>query len=289
MIIPRYWARSENQHVREGSRQINLECWGWSTQSMEDALRVANDRRQKAIERWKAGKDPDRYGYDTRPQREEIILQVEEDEQGNPLTVITRNAYGVLVLNCARVMFIDVDIPEVSVTKKLGGLIKRLFGSSQPAEPSPEEKVLYTIRQWSEAKAPELAIRVYRTCAGFRCLVTNQLMEATDARTTQLLKDCQSDPLYIRLCKSQACFRARLTPKPWRCGLVAMPHHYPLETPEQGPRRQKWIEKYEQVIGPYAVCKLVEELGPRGVLPEIQPVLDLHDQFTRVGHDLPLK
>ena len=57
---------------------------------------------------------------------------------------------------------------------------------------------------------PGFGFRIYRTRAGFRLLVTSGTFDPSAAETLALLKEFGSDPLYIRLCKAQECFRARL-------------------------------------------------------------------------------
>ena len=48
--------------------------------------------------------------YPNRPFREQIIREL-KDAAGQTSAVITRNAYGCLVLNTARMMFVDIDLP----------------------------------------------------------------------------------------------------------------------------------------------------------------------------------
>ena len=68
------------------------------------------------------------------------------------------------------------------------------------------------------ARHPGMGLRLYRTANGYRCLVTHRTYDPASQECRELLEALGSDPLYIRLCRGQHCFRARLTPKPWRCG-----------------------------------------------------------------------
>src|SRR5262249_55735337 len=118
--------------------------------------------------------------------------------------VISRNSYGSLVLNTSRVMFADVDYPArmfedlVAALKKLWG---RLTGSGSPAMDRDAE----LLRRFQEVveTQPGLGIRVYRTFAGYRLLVTSQTFAATSDEAVKLLERFGSDRLYVRLCKSQ--------------------------------------------------------------------------------------
>ena len=43
------------------------------------------------------------------------------------------------------------------------------------------------------------------------------------APADQVFDTLGADPPYRRLCRTQKCFLARLTPKPWRCGVAKPP------------------------------------------------------------------
>ncbi len=59
--------------------------------------------------------------------------------------------------------------------------------------------------------------RIYRTRAGLRLLATHALFDPETAAADGVFDALGADPLYRQLCKTQKCFRARLTPKYWRC------------------------------------------------------------------------
>jgi len=199
-----------------------------------------------------AGRPLDRYSYGSRPLREEIVQTVGD-------AVVSRNLYGALVLNSPRAMFIDID------------------------DDSP--RALDRVRRWA-SKHPDLGTRWYRTAAGLRGLVASRTFEPTSDEALALLGEVGSDPLYVKLCKAQASFRARLTPKPWRCALRPPPSRWPFEDAGDEARFRAWQQSYEQASGRYAVCKPVETLGPATVHDEVWPILALHDQ--QACGDLPL-
>jgi len=60
--------------------------------------------------------------------------------------------------------------------------------------------------------------RVYRTFAGCRVACTSRPFAwAVDAwQAERLMRFLDADPKYAALCGKQKCYRARLTPKPWR-------------------------------------------------------------------------
>ena len=103
-----------------------------------------------------------------------------------------------------------------------------------------------------------------------------------------MLRAFESDPLYVRLCQAQDCFRARLTPKPWRCNMDTLSSRYPWENNDHEIQYRLWERRYEEASKKYAVCRLVKQLGPPEVHPDVAPILTFHDQFTGVEADRPL-
>lgn len=268
MRIWRFWARHD-----EADARWPASCWGWSQTSADEARSSAAERARALVRRLRGGAVPPRYPYGTLPLREEIIEEVGGD--GEPAAVITRNAYGALVLNTAKVLFADVDLPEPKAG--IGGVLGRLFGKRDTA-PDPAAGIVDRIR--GVADDQRLGLRLYRTCAGFRCLVTSGLYDPTAPATIELLERCGSDPLYVRLCKAQECFRARLTPKPWRCGVPVPPSRYPFETEREKANYRTWEDRYHERTLDRATCAFVESMGPGEVHPAAAPIVELHDRWT---------
>ena len=77
---------------------------------------------------------------------------------------------------------------------------------------------------------------------------------------TSILKQLGSDKLYILLCDKQQCFRARLTPKPWRLGLGRRYFNFPYDEVNLS-MMTNCLDDYNKAIPAYAVCHLVENLG----------------------------
>jgi hypothetical protein len=185
------------------------------------------------------------------------------------------------VLNAANAMFIDIDFDDKGAS---GGGFLRGFGKHAA---SPEDQHVAHITTWA-SRHPDVSLRIYRTAAGMRCLITNQTFEPARSDALDILRAFQSDPLYVRLCQAQDCFRARLTPKPWRCNMTPPPWRYPWANSDVEIQYRLWERRYEQVSRSYAVCKLIKELGPREVHPDVASILALHDRLTRLEVDRPL-
>jgi hypothetical protein len=260
-----------------------LVIWQWSDSSVADAQRRADDRVKELAQRVGLGEQLNRYSYGERPLREEITQGVTIDA-GREVAVVTRNLYGALVLNAANAMFIDIDFSDKSTTASSGGGFQWGFGKRVPSQ---EEQRVERITTWAR-HYPDLGIRIYRTFAGLRCLITNQLFEPGRSDTPDILRALESDPLYIRLCQAQDCFRARLTPKPWRCNIDTPPSRYPWESNDHEVQYRLWERRYEQASRSYAVCKLAKQLGPPEIHPDVAPILALHDQLTGIEANRPL-
>jgi hypothetical protein len=88
--------------------------------------------------------------------------------------IVTRNSYGSLVLNAARALFVDVDLPQESLGARLGAWL----GMTRHR---PEAETLARLKAVL-ACAGGSSFRIYRTAAGFRVLATDPVF--TPARPT---------------------------------------------------------------------------------------------------------
>ncbi len=109
MKIPAYWAKGCWSGLDRRGKEIRVEAWGWSGESREAARVRGEERARRACERLRRGDPGDgagSYGYLDAPWREEVLQEV---RVGNEVVaVLTRNRYGSIVLNAARVCFVDV-------------------------------------------------------------------------------------------------------------------------------------------------------------------------------------
>jgi hypothetical protein len=273
MHIPRYWSRATAIARRPGYPDTPLAVWRWSDVSQSDAELEAQRAASLLAQRFAAGQPPDRYGYGQRPLREAILGAA-------PGGMVTRNSYGAEILNTEQVMFADIDFPP-----KPGGL-KALF-SRAPDPRKVEADAVQRVQAWA-ARQPSLGLRVYRTAAGLRLLFTSHLFDPRASTTQELLQSLGSDPLYVRLCHDQECFRARLTPKPWRAGLSDLPPQFPQLMPHQQAGMAQWVMHYNAQSDRYAVCRLLTTLGDPSIHPAVAPIITLHDAKTASRPNLPL-
>ena len=283
MKVPKYWAKSTQTVTAPDGRRYALARWQWSDISAQDAQRQAVERLSELARKVLAREQLSRYAYGERPLREEVS-RVVTNRAGQEVAIITRNLYGALVLNSAGAMFIDIDFADSSSPGAGASPLRGLLGR-RPADP--EQISLQPIQTWWE-KHRDLSLRVYRTCAGLRCLVTSHVFDPSQPDATEILTALNSDPLYVRLCRAQGCFRARLTPKPWRIKMSNPPSRYPWSDTASEMRYRQWERQYEGVIAQYATCRLISQFGTGERHPDVEPILELHDRFSSTESSLKL-
>jgi hypothetical protein len=318
MIVPSFWAEARRQH-RKAGRQITVRRFGWSMQSEADALVMAQQRADEALRRVLAGETSltrrerriPYNGADGVPIREEVL-----DRQGD--TVITRNAYGARCLNTPNTLFADIDFETTASGRMLlvtlgvllvGALVlgvafedwslaliaavvallfavsvsKRIGAVLMAARGGPRAFAERRIKRFLAAH-PDWHIRTYETPAGMRVVALHALFDPASPEALAFFRAIGADETYVRMCQRQRCFRARLTPKPWRIGmqqhLRPRPGVWPIN-PHFMPLREKWVAEYEQRSLGYAACRFIEDLGTSFTDPTARRVVELHDRECR--------
>lgn len=255
----RYWAEVVEDLEVGGAPQRTRACAGSNhseAEAREEALRRIAWVRLRI-----AGEASPRREAEYEADIREPVLEALSEE-----AVITRNRYGAQVLNCARLPILDVDHPPAG--------IRDWFSRKTP--------------EWAEGRMREilgqlarkpglghLGFRLYATAQGFRVIVLGQEALPSESLMPRLVRALHVDPLYWTLCRKQACYRARLTPKPHRIQVPRLRLPFPL--PED--RRQDleaWLETYETRSHPFASCRFLEAFGP----DPAHALVALHDQRT---------
>ncbi|HSD37461.1 MAG TPA: hypothetical protein VLC92_08115 [Rhodocyclaceae bacterium] len=316
MIVPDYWAEARRQHKTK-NRQITVRRFGWSLVDETEALAMAERRADEALQRLLSGeklaRSERKLAYNGAvgvPIREEVLSRHGEE-------VITRNAYGARCLNSPRVLFADVDFKR-SIDFKLvllifaalevcglagfgdgswGLALALTFVSFLLAYPAAilvqrlvldaqggAEQLAYTRIVEFVRRHPAWSLRLYRTPAGYRLLATHQAFEAVTEEVQDFFTAVRADPIYVRMCINQQCFRARLTAKPWRIGIAShmrpRPGVWPIN-PERMADRAAWVGEYEARASAYAACTYVESIGREVIHADLSAVVDLHDRESR--------
>lgn len=272
MKFPQFFSRVNSDSGRVSAR-------GWSETSQEEADANALARLERILNFLRTGRKNeqqiDGYSYTIDGVIcEEVIDRIFDEDNANEIAVFSRNAYGSLVLNSTRLMFVDIDI-------KPDGTLQRwkhwLLGKQGMA--SPEQRAINEIIEWQRSN-PRYALRIYRTAAGLRLLVSNQPFDGFDGTAKRILNELKSDRLYRRLCESQQCFRARLSPKPWRIGAGRPPVQFPYRNKDAENEFKQWHDRYVQLAKQHSVCTYLMTLGTTAIHPDLAAIIEQHDALS---------
>ena len=322
MLIPAYWAESKAQQFVD-RKQITVCRFGWSQLSQADAQNKAAERLSEALKRILSGESLPRrerkHPYNGSvgvPIREEIVEQYGE-------TIVTRNSYGARCLNSPNVLIADVDfitghscrlilllvglmqifalaamwwtssvwvgVVLGVLAVPLGNLLAWAFHRSLlNSRGGVEEMACAPIREFM-AQNSNWNARLYRTPLGIRMLVTHQTFSANDNVVAECFKKISADPIYAKMCQRQDCFRARVSPKPWRIGIADRMRGgvWPVAENSMSERRA-WIDRYERASHSHSACAFLETLGSGTIHPDVRPVIELHDRLCRSDAQLPI-
>ncbi len=164
---------------------------------------------------------------------------------------LTVNHYNALVLNTSNLLIADVDFGDPRLDKYAGAddcdqVIRNV------EEVSRLDRKIMGFEDW---KFADQSFRVYRTHSGCRVVCTSKTFPWSESAwlARRLMQFLRTDPHYVRLCDEQKCYRAKLTPKPWRDDEDSH------------------------------VCELVATVGNGHVADELKEQLRLHDELTLAG------
>lgn len=265
MKIYQYWV-TEKQKILIDEVEQEITCYGGSNHSVDEARARAKEKVQKIQRKIRGEKHLfDEYEAEIR----EEILRILDDH-----SAITRNRYGAQVLNVDQLMILDIDKPKPA----FGDLFKKKDASSEKA------KIFDMVRKLAAtSKYQNFGFRLYETYQGARVIVVGRSFDPRDRETQKMMDEFNCDPLYTRLCVKQGCYRARLTPKPYRMNMHAFKVRFPRE--EDDSEFQQWLSTYEGASRNYNVCRLVEQIG---VSDALNDVIRLHDDISGVNFRQPL-
>ena len=279
---------------------------------------MAESRAEEALARILSGERLDRRepkraynGAFGVPIREEVLHRQGEE-------VITRNSYGAHCLNTPRALFADVDLSHPDG----GRLAWRIFGFScllagllawytrswgmalglVVLSALAASRVASTVLRISGAtkqdpgqiartriseflaQHPEWNLRIYKTPSGYRLLASHRPFDPSDPEVQEFFSAVGADPVYVRMCLNQHCFRARLTAKPWRIGIPThmrpRPGVWPVAAERMSARTQ-WVAGYERAASSFAACHYLESQGSGIVHESLRGVIELHDSESR--------
>ena len=278
MKTARYWTRGSADAQSPRGERIRTTARGWADDSIASARVRACDIARRVAERIASGSvDQSRYPYGDRPLPEPIIREFTSTS-----AIVTRNAYGALVLNTGHLLFADIDAKPSPAASSWGQLFSSMFGKA----PRATDMIAERLRKVTIGRGR--TARLYQTAAGYRLVITDARYAPGSPEAESLLAEYQADPLYVRLCRMQESFRARLTPKPWRCGMPAPPVEFPYETSEARNQYSRWEDEYNEKTREFATCRFLADLGQGYREDEFREVIDFHDRETKATQTLPL-
>ena len=247
------------------------------------------------------------------PIREEIV-----QEEG--MDIITRNSYGSLCLNTPDVMIVDVDDLDLihqfrqSKLDRGGGKVIHagfftfitlsiiLSNDSNFWQSGLLAWITYLVgvhlvgkikeNRWFKAMGGAVgwlrdklteeggSWALYRTPAGARAIRLDGEDHPDENSSIEKLDRLGSDRNYKALCRKQRCYRARLTPKPWRIDFERWGGPvWPLDE-KNTELRKRWVSSYDRARQGWGACLWVEDLGKGETNQRNKTVRDLHDQWA---------
>jgi hypothetical protein len=260
MRIFKFWKKETKQLNIKGVLQPST-AYGGSNLSVEDAKKDAENRLQIAQDIIN-GVAQESYEADI---VEEVIDEIDKDN------LITRNRYGALVLNAKNLMFIDIDDYQGSQPFSFSNL----FGKKRKNK---KELILSKIEKAAANPAyNNLGFRVYETFKGYRVIVSGKNFDPRSAESKNMMNAFCADNLYQYLCIKQNCYRARLTPKPYRMKFKAHKIIFPERTETQQAEYQQWVEQYNKESNNYSSCWFIANYG----VNTAGRVIQYHDKVTQ--------
>lgn len=263
-------------------------------------------------------------GGDGLPIREEVVSRHEEGG-----AVVTRNRYGARCLNVPDTLFGDIDLdppgaawssfkariawsflagtlalwiawgpfrPVKIIPLVILGILILIAGRAASRglrrlirARRPPERALDPVRAWCESH-PDWFIAVYRTPAGYRLIATHGPVDPRGGEADAFFEATGCDPIYHRMSRAQACYRARVSAKPWRAGVASRIGYrwWPITEAAALEARAAWVKAYEAKAAGFAACRRIDTIGTGVEDAGCRAVRELHDRLSRAESSLPL-
>lgn len=248
----KHWVDQKFKILIDGNEE-SINILSGSNESEHDAyLRAA--QKSKDIEKRISERTPkDSYEVAIKEYVEKIV-----DESN----VITICRYGAKILNTSKYTILDLDDYPVDLFDFLKPI--RKLGKKDRIIHKFEERI---------KKYPDIGsdFRIYETTKGIR-VIGKKYIDPSRKGYVKLMRKLNVDWIYIQLSKKQNCYRARLTPKPYRMKTKTIKIRSPLDC--QSEDYLSWEATYLQKAKDYSVVRLVKSLGNDFSKDEI---INIHD------------
>lgn len=264
MKTNRYWAKA-TRTIRTQDRTKEIELLVGSNDSPGGALQRADEVARAIQDRIDRKAKPDDYQAEI---REHVFESLGERN------VVTVNRYGALVLNTTEYTILDLDDYPFQFLD--------LFGATRGR--ARKELILERFRR-RRLRHPSLGddFRIYETTKGLR-VIGKRHLSPRDKGFRKTMAHLGVDTFYTFMCTRQDCYRARLTPKPYRLpDFRTFRVRSPLDclTPEF----QTWNQEYLRHSRSCSSTHFLEAIGSDF---STDPVIQYHDRLSgaREAHRL---
>ncbi len=259
----KYWVE-EKQLITIDGRPEEIKLLIGSQVSKGEAKREALSKAKEIEERIARRGRKEEYEVGIREYVADII------DESNVVSVCR---YGAKILNTDEYTVLDLD----DYRKSFWDIFKRRDKLTK------KERI---VRKFEEniKRFPELGadFRIYETAKGIR-VIGKSYVDPAARQNIGMMRKMGVDWLYIILSGKQQCYRARLSPKPYRLGIKTMKIRSPLvcETEEY----KAWAQMYEKASEDYAVVRIIKSIG---VDFSRDPVISYHDEHCNAEMNLKL-
>ena len=259
----KFWVK-EKFTIKVVDHDEEISVLAGSNVSVEDAHREAENRAKAIERRISIGESKESYQVAIK----EHVVEILDDKN-----IITVCRYGAKVLNTSNYTILDLDDYPISFFdyfRKISKLSKK-------------ERIIAKFEQ-SIKKAPKLGtdFRIYETQKGIR-VIGKTYVDPSSHGYSNLMRKMGVDWLYVRLSKKQNCYRARLTPKPYRMKHQTIKIKSPLDCTTQD--YDEWDQSYRRKSKNFSVVKLIKTLGHDF---SQEPVIKKHDLTCNLGGNCKL-
>lgn len=235
----KFWIKEDFKITIDGNEEV-ISILSGSNQSENVAFQKASEKAKNIENRIAERKPKDSY---------EVAIKEYIDEVIDDSNIITVCRYGAKILNTTSYTIFDLDDYPVDFFDYFKA-VKRL---------KKKDRIVYKFEE-RVRKFPELGtdFRVYETAKGVR-VIGKKYIDPSSKGYTRLMRRLCVDWIYIQLSKKQKCYRARLTPKPYRMKINTIKVKSPLDCKNEN--YLNWEKAYTEKSRDYSVVRLVKSLG----------------------------
>lgn len=235
----KYWSEDKHQiNIGNHNEEINLLV---GSNVSKDAAKDVSVQRAKDIELRIANRGfIEEYETSIR----EFVSDVLDSSN-----IVSICRYGAKVLNTDEYTVLDLD----DYAKSILDIFKPLRKLTK------KERIIFKFEVFV-SKNPVLGrdFRIYETSKGIR-VIGKKYLEPANNEYHRLMTKLNVDWIYLILSRKQQCYRARISPKPYRLGIKTIKVRTPLFCETE--TYQDWSRMYEDASRDYTVAKFIKFIG----------------------------